>query len=354
VTPANVSKGTAPLPILSIAAEAAQRLGAAGVLVMPEGPLEWDLVRSVTKGEVEFLLASSSDRQVEAIKKAGLKAIEVEPTEAGIAERITLALIEAVANDLLKAGARVVVVYSGFEAEALDSITVIRLGEHLERLSARDLRALETSVPFETLKAVVDTAVEIGREGREGKAVGSLIVVGDARNVLTRTRPLGFDPFKGYRRKERNVRDLRVREAIKEIAQMDGAFIVARDGTVEAACRLIDAPVAGLTLPKGLGTRHWAAAAITAVTKAVAVVVSESNGTVRLFQDGEVILRIAPMRHARAMKWQDAESEPAYPRERERERERDRDKDKDKDKEKEKSSPAKSPDNSPVAAPRSG
>jgi len=348
VTPANVSKGTAPLPILSIAAEAAQRLGAAGVLVMPEGPLEWDLVRPITNGEVEFLLASSSERQVEAIKKAGLKAIEVEPTEAGIAERITLALIEAVANDLLKAGARVVVVYSGFEAEALDSITVIRLGEHLERLSARDLRALETSVPFETLKAVVDTAVEIGREGREGKAVGSLIVVGDVRNVLARTRPLGFDPFKGYRRKERNVRDLRVREAIKEIAQMDGAFIVARDGTVEAACRLIDAPVAGLTLPKGLGTRHWAAAAITAVTKAVAVVVSESNGTVRLFQDGEVILRIAPMRHARAMKWQDAESEPGTPRERDRERDRDR------DKEKEKPAPAKPPENGPVAAPRSG
>ena len=69
----------------------------------------------------------------------------------------------------------------------------------------------------------------------------------------------------------------------------------------------------GLTLPKGLGTRHWAAAAITEVTKALAVVVSQSNGTVRLFQNGEVILRIAPMRHARAMKWQDAETEPALP-----------------------------------------
>jgi diadenylate cyclase len=154
-------------------------------------------------------------------------------------------------------------------------------------------------------------AIEIGREGREGKAVGTLVVVGDARNVMTRTRQLGFDPFKGYLRKERNVRDFRVREAIKEIAQLDGAFVVARDGTVEAACRLIDAPMSGLTLPKGLGTRHWAAAAITEVTKSVAVVVSQSNGTVRLFQSGEVILRIAPMRHARAMKWQDADTEPA-------------------------------------------
>ena len=198
-------------------------------------------------------MASASERQLEAVRKAGLIAVEVEPTEAAISERISLALIEAVANDQLQAGARVVVAYSGFEAEAIDSLSVIRLGEHLERLTARDLRVLETSVPFETLKAVVDVAVEIGREGREGKAVGTLIVVGDARNVMARSRPLGFDPFKGYRRKERNVRDLRVREAIKEIAQLDGAFVVARDGTVEAACRLVDAPDDRADPPQGPG-----------------------------------------------------------------------------------------------------
>jgi diadenylate cyclase len=312
VTMSVVSKATPPLPFLSMACEAAQRMGAAGVLILPEGPMEWELVRLVSAGDVAVLVASASERQIDAVRKAGLIAVEVEPTEAAISERISLALIEAVANDRLQAGARVVVVYSGFEAEAIDSLSVIRLGEHLERLTARDLRALETSVPFETLKAVVDVAVEIGREGREGKPVGSLIVVGDARNVMIRTRPIGFDPFKGYLRKERNVRDLRVREAIKEIAQLDGAFVVARDGTVEAACRLVDAPMTGLTLPKGLGTRHWAAAAITEVTKALAVVVGQSNGTVRLFQNGDVILRIAPMRHARAMKWQDAEIEPGY------------------------------------------
>jgi len=304
--------------------------------------MEWELVRSVCTGAPAIFVASSSPRQIEAIRKLGLKAIELEPTEAAITERISLALIEAVANDQLKAGVRIVVVYSGFEAEAIDSMSVIRLGEHLERLSAHDLQALETSVPFETLKAVVDTAVEIGREGREGKPVGTLIVVGDARNVLSRTRPLGFDPFKGYRRKERNVRDPRVREAIKEIAQMDGAFIVARDGTVEAACRLVDAPMTGLTLPKGLGTRHWAAAAITAVTRAVAVVVSQSNGTVRLFQDGDVILRIAPMRHARAMKWQETETEPALPQPRS-----------ERDKEKEKPIPPKASDSGPPVPSRS-
>jgi len=297
-------------PLLALALELARKLGAAGVLILPESPLEWDSIRSAAE-DLPIIVAASSERHLTAARQAGLIVVELEPAEVSIAERISLALIEAVANDILLAGARVVAVYSGFDVEDLDSITVIRLGEHLERLTSRDLRALETSVPFETLKAVVDVAVEIGREGREGKAVGSLIVVGDARRVLARSRPLGFDPFKGYRRKERNVRDSRVREAIKEIAQLDGAFVVARDGTVEAACRLIDAPVTGLSLPKGLGTRHWAAAAITEATQAVAVVVSQSNGTVRLFQNGDVILRIAPMRHARAMKWQETENEPA-------------------------------------------
>jgi diadenylate cyclase len=307
LTPTLLTKAT--MTLLELACEAVPRAGASAMLLMPEGSMDWDTVRILAEG-VRLMVAVETTRMEDAVKEAGLIALAVEPTEAAITERITLALIEAVANDLLAAGDRVVVAYSGFEAEVLDSITVVRLGEHLERLSSRDLRALETSVPLETLKAVVDVAVEIGREGREGKPVGSLIVVGDARNVLARTRALGFDPFKGYLRKERNVRDGRVREAIKEIAQMDGAFVVARDGTVEAACRIVDAPNAGLTLPKGLGTRHWAAAAITKVTRSLAVVVSQSTGTVRLFQDGEILLRIAPMRHARAMKWHDTETEP--------------------------------------------
>ncbi len=307
MTPTVLNKPMATL--LRLACEAAPGLGADSVLILAEGPMDWAAVHDAV-GEVRLLVAIAPERHREAVRAAGLIAVEIEPSAASITERISLALIQAVADGQLKAGARVVVIYSGFEAETLDSITVIRLGEHLERLTARDLQALETSVPFETLKAVVDVAVEIGREGREGKPVGTLIVVGDTRDVLARSRTLGFDPFKGYRRKDRNIRDSKVREAIKEIAQLDGAFVVSRDGTVEAACRILDAPTTGLTLPKGLGTRHWAAAAITNVTSAVAVVVSQSTGTVRIFQKGEIILRIAPMRHVRAMKWHEHDTEP--------------------------------------------
>ena len=94
----------------------------------------------------------------------------------------------------------------------------------------------------------------------------------------------------------------------KEIAQLDGAFVVASDGTIVAACQYISAPAAEITLSKGLGARHWAGAAISRATGAIAIAVSESNGTVRLFQNGQVMLRIEPFR--RAMKWKDFEYDP--------------------------------------------
>ena len=98
-----------------------------------------------------------------------------------------------------------VALYSGFEADTIDSISVIDLDEHLGRLTVRDLRQLETRVPLDTLKIVVDLAVEIGREGREGKPVGTLFVVGDTRKVMASSHAAGFDPVRGYSRKERNL-----------------------------------------------------------------------------------------------------------------------------------------------------
>jgi len=288
-------------------ARLAQSIGADALLLLVEGPTDWNQLQQIS-GDKKLIVVADRPSEVEGAPEAGLSTVLLDMEDAPVFDKLTQSLLESVADDILAPTARVVTIYSGFEAGTIDSISVLHLSEHLERLTSRDLRQLETSVPLDTLKQVIDLAVEIGREGREGKPVGTLFVVGDTRKVSACSRPTGFDPVKGYSRKERNLNDHRVREGIKEIAQMDGAFVVAPDGTVEAAARYIDAPATGLTLSKGLGSRHWAAAAISKVTKAVAVAVSESNGTVRIFQDGEVVLRIEPFR--RPMKWKDFEYEP--------------------------------------------
>ena len=144
-----------------------------------------------------------------------------------------------------------------------------------------------------TLRRVVNLAVEIAREGREGRKIGTLFVVGDSEAVLGRSRPMILDPLYGHPHESKRVEDPNVRETLKELAQLDGAFVVSDEGTVLSAARYIDAPSDHLRLPLGLGSRHVAAASVSSRTDAVAVAVSESS-TVRMFDDGELVAEIVP------------------------------------------------------------
>ena len=291
----------------TLAVQMAKAAEADAVLLLLDGPTDWPRLRKIA-GKQHVLVAADTNDQLQGAAEARLSTVVLDMADSPVYERLTQALLEGIADDLLPPAGRVVAVYSAFEAGVLDTLSLIRLDEHLGRLTVRDLRQLETSVPLDTLRLVVDLAVEIGREGREGKPVGTLFVVGDHRRVLEHCHPVGFDSMKGYARKDRNLNDARVREGIKEIAQLDGAILVSADGTVEAAAQFVSSPASEITLSKGLGTRHWAAAAISRATRAVAVTVSQSTGTVRIFLQGQVMLRVEPFR--RAMKWKDFEYDP--------------------------------------------
>jgi len=282
-------------------------VGADAVMLLLEDHTDWEPIHRIADGQ-KVIVALESATSIVAAEAAGMTCVFVEMTEMPVYDKLSQALLKAISEEHVPPGSRVAALYSGFEAGSLDSMSVIDLDDHLGRLTVRDLQQLGTRVPLDTLQTVVNLALEIGREGREGKPVGTFFIVGDSVKVRKMSHVTGFDPVKGYSRKERNLKSSRVREGIKEIAQMDGAIIVAADGTVEAAAQYLDAPATDITLSKGLGARHWAAAAISRATKAVAVCVSESSGTVRIFQNGEVVLRIEPFR--RPMKWKDYEHEP--------------------------------------------
>ena len=146
-----------------------------------------------------------------------------------------------------------------------------------------------TDVSPEVLDSVIRTAVEISREGREGKAVGTSFVVGDTENVLDHSRQFVLNPFHGHNEAERQITDVGIRGHIKEFAQLDGAFIVTGAGVVEAAGRYITVDVSQVNLPGGLGSRHSSVAGITRVTRSIGVVVSQSGGLITIFRDGKIV-----------------------------------------------------------------
>ena len=145
----------------------------------------------------------------------------------------------------------------------------------------------------DVLESLIGLAVEIAREGREGRRIGTLFTLGDEHAVLARSRPLILDPLSGHPESSLHVTNLNLRGTIKELAQLDGAFVVSATGVVIAACRYLDAAASPVELPLGLGSRHIAGAHISSATRAVGIVVSES-AVVRLFCHGHLIGEIIP------------------------------------------------------------
>jgi len=149
-----------------------------------------------------------------------------------------------------------------------------------------------TEIKEYVFDAVVRIALEIGREGREGHAIGTGFVVGDARRVMDCSRQLVLNPFEGHSREKRMVMDPETQASIKEFAQLDGVFVVSGDGAIESGGRYITIDTGGVKLQKGLGTRHSSVAAITQVTDSIGVVVSQSGGIVRIFKKGKMVATI--------------------------------------------------------------
>ena len=136
---------------------------------------------------------------------------------------------------------------------------------------------------------VLTLATELAVEGREGRPVGTLFVVGDSERVLAQSRSLVLNPFQGHPESQRNILDPAVEETVKEFSALDGAFVVREDGVVLSAGTQLLPSATHSQLPGGLGTRHAAAAGITASTGALAVCVSQSTGTVAVFKSGRLV-----------------------------------------------------------------
>jgi DNA integrity scanning protein DisA with diadenylate cyclase activity len=151
----------------------------------------------------------------------------------------------------------------------------------------------QQNIPRDIMLELVDLAIEIAREGREGRKIGTLFVVGDADELVKLSRCLILDPLMGHPKAQKKLADPNLRETVKELAQLDGGFIVSTYGHVISAARYFNVASLDFDLLLGLGTRHIAAASISQQTEALAVVVSESS-IIRIFSHGELTAEILP------------------------------------------------------------
>src|SRR4029453_12609238 len=101
------------------------------------------------------------------------------------------------------------------------------------------------------------------------------------------SRALILDPLAGHAPARTHISDPDLRGTMKELAQLDGAFVISDAGIVLAACRYLDASVEQIELPLGFGSRHVAAASISQRLGAIAIAVSGGGGG-RGFHRGQI------------------------------------------------------------------
>jgi PAS domain S-box-containing protein len=145
-----------------------------------------------------------------------------------------------------------------------------------------------TDIREEVFEDVYSLSLELSREGREGKPIGTTFLIGNSPDVMAKSTQLILNPFEGHAPSTRNVTSPEIRETVKELSQIDGAFVIAGDGTIQAAGRYITIDTSRASIPKGLGTRHASVAGITKETPAIGIVLSQSGGKISLFKDGRI------------------------------------------------------------------
>ncbi len=255
----------------------------------------WAIERKYVAKEPVVLVVPKALKISELGKRPGVRLIRSWSGNQSRFSRIKYAFLHGVLQGEINTESRVVCVLGPWAKSHLDTITLHDLSFSWSEDFPFDPRSLIAKKSFNTIMAVVDIALDIGALGREGRSVGTTFIIGDTENVLKSSHQAVFNPFKGYPRSERLVNLPEVVESLKELAKLDGAFVISETGVVEAAGRHLDTRSVRSKQLKGVGSRHRAAAGMTRMTNAVAVVVSESTGRVAIFDSGRIVSTLEPV-----------------------------------------------------------
>jgi len=272
----------------------AKKTRSKGVLLYADIIEDFDaLAKIAQEKQMDMILATKDESSFLDATSVFKKVLRLPDVPLGRVNQIKMAIIQALSKGLVKKGDKWICLSGIPQTKVLDNLLILEFGKEFEIISSSDLPVISEIVRPEVFETILSLALEISIEGKEGrKPVGTIFVLGKHEEVLKFSHPMVINPFQGYPEEERNILDHRLKETVKEFSSIDGAFIFREDGVILAAGRHLDASGESIEIPLGLGSRHRAAAGITSLTDALAIVISEETGGVRIFHHGKIFMEI--------------------------------------------------------------
>ncbi len=217
--------------------------------------------------------------------------IEEEPSALLSSNPIKTIIGEAIKKELVTKKDTIVALDDGFGTGIIGNLSIFCVNDLFKNTK---IYKLDKDIKADVINAVINIALEIGREGREGKHVGTGFIIGDLSELSKYTKQMILNPFSGYPDRVFKITDVEMKETVKNFAQLDGLFIINKEGLLISAGTYlsVDTDIPEVKKLRGFGTRHRCAAAITKHTNSIAVVVSESGGKVRVFKRGRIVMTL--------------------------------------------------------------
>lgn len=276
--------------MLEFAFQMAKNIEAKAVLLYADMVPDQHLIRAME--DFEIILVTKGEEELPDHYRECATILNVPDVNLTRIGQVKIAITKGIVMGLFKKGDRIVCLSGVPRFEYLDSLFVLDVGKEFEILTSEDISDItEVGYP-EVFGTLLTIALELAGQGREGRKVGTIFVLGDHEKVMQLSRQMIINPFMGYKEEERNILNTDLKETIKELSAIDGAFVLQNNGVVVTAGRHLSAALESKDFPQGLGSRHIAAAGITSITDAVAIVISESTGTVSVFKNGNIFVRI--------------------------------------------------------------
>lgn len=280
--------------MLETACAIAKKTRSKGVLLYGDIIEDYEALATIgQEKKVDLILAIKDEASFQEAASAFEKVLRIPDVPLGRTNQMKMAIIQALSKGLVTKGDKWICLSGIPQTKVLDNLLILEFGKEFEVLSSSDLPVIAEIVRPEVFETVLSLALGISLQGKEGrKPVGTIFVLGKHEDVLKFSHPMVINPFQGYPEEERNILDPRLKETVKEFSSIDGAFIFREDGVILAAGRHLDASGENIEIPLGLGSRHRAAAGITNLTDALAIVISEETGGVRIFHHGKIFMEI--------------------------------------------------------------